>query len=180
MSRWSLFALAILFFGGCLFTVRTGDTTPPESLARVPLRTRVVALVERLLRTDRWAGTVADKTAEGRVSANAGDVWSEDTFTLDVAAEQPDGRPLLIPVDDYLPLLSTLRRRIRDVVEEAGGEQLEWTTTDAYHERSLVFRYKSGPVVGWVLVRVRPKTEQPEELLTRIEVTVQERPAPDQ
>jgi hypothetical protein len=179
MSRWCLFALTLPFISGCLFSVRTGDTAPPESVARVPLRARLMAAIEKLLSTDRWAGTIAEKTVEGRVSPNPGDVWSEDGYTLDVAATKPDGTPVLIPVDDYLPLLLTLRRRIRDVVEESGGEQLEWTTAEAYRERSLLFRYKSGAVVGWVLVRMHPKTERPEELLTRIDVTVQERPAPE-
>lgn len=166
----------IPFAVGCTFDGR-GLTS--ESAVRLPLRDRVVGLVEKQLSGDGWTGTIVSRTADGRVSTNVSDIWSEDVFTLDVAAKQTDGTPIVIPMNDAATLLGTLRKRIRDVVEDNGGEQLDYTVKDAFRERSLEFRYKSGGMVGWVHVRVFPKADRPDEDITRIEITIHELPAPN-
>jgi hypothetical protein len=160
---------------GCTFD---GRGVLSESAVRLPLRDRVVGLVEKQLSGDGWTGTVVSRVNDGRVSTNASDVWSEDVFTLDVAVKQTDGTPIVIPMTDAVTHLGTLRKRIRDVVEDNGGEQLDYTIKDAYRERTLEFRYKSGGMVGWVQVRVFPKADRPDEEITRFEITIHELPAP--
>jgi hypothetical protein len=179
MRHVSVFLLSIPVTSGCLFDVRTGDPVPAESPARFPLRDRTPGLVESLLAADDWTGTVVNRTTEGRVSGTPGETWSEDVITLDVAASNPSGGVTAIPVDAYRSMLGGLRRRLRDAVEEAGGEQLDYAFAEGYRERSLEFRYKSGNVFGRVLARVSPKTDRPDEPHTRIQVTIHEQPASD-
>jgi hypothetical protein len=100
--------------------------------------------------------------------------WSEDTVSLDVTATTKDGQPILIPTADYTPMLETLRRRLRDLVEDHGGGQVDWQILEGFHERTLEFRYKQGDVAGLVRVRMAPKSEATEELTTRIEFTIRE------
>jgi hypothetical protein len=137
----------------------------------------VVPLLEKLLQGEGWTAKVVSHERLGRVATNAGEDWSEDLLILDLAAQARDQSEVLIPVQAYLPILASLRRQIRDVVEDAGGQQLEYTFSETYHERSLMFRYQSGTVLGYVLVRIFPKTERDDERLTRLELTVHEQPA---
>ena len=75
---------------------------------------------------------------------------------------------------DYTPILETLRKRLRDLVEDYGGEQVDWLIHEGYKERTLEFKYKQGQVTGRVRVRMTPKTDRPEEMTTRVEVVVRE------
>lgn len=166
----------ISFVVGCTFDGR-GVTS--ESAVRLPLRDRVVGLVEKQLTGEGWTATVVSRTSDGRISTNVSDFWSEDVYTLDVAAKQTqaDDTPILISMNEAVRILETLRKKIRDVVEDNGGEQLDYVINEGFRERSLVFRYKSGGMVGWVQVRVFPKTDRPDENVTRIEITIHELPS---
>ena len=164
----------LLVLAGCVGTGGPiGTTSPVESGVRLPLRQKVVGLVEKQLqKAGEWAGEVtARKTAATTAST---DGWSEDVFTLDVAAKTPDGDRLLIPVADYRGVLDAVRRKLVTLAEDNDATLIDWTTLEAYKERTLVFTYTQGKVTGVVRVKVAPRTDTPEELLTRVEVSVRE------
>lgn len=166
--------LLLPLLAGCVTGTGGGYVTPPESAARLPLRQKVVPLIEKLLKRDGWVGEVVKTEKLGVIASAAVEGWSEEEFILDVEARTPDGEPLLIPVADYTPILETLRKRLRDLVEDYGGEQVSWLITEAYRERALEFKYRQGQVTGRVRVRMTPKTDRLEELTTRVEVVVRE------
>ena len=165
----------IILVAGCTFD---GRGLISESAVRLPLRDRVAGLVEKQLTGEGWTSTIVSRTTDGRVSTNTSDVWSEDVYTFDVAAKQTDGTPILISMNEATRILEALRKRIRDVVEGNGGEQLDYVINEAFRERTLVFRYTSGSLIGWVQVRIFPKNDRPDEEITRIEVTIHELPSP--
>lgn len=171
MRRLAFLILALLT--GC---ATTGGlfVAPRESAARQPLRQKAVGLVEKQLKRDGWVGEVVSVTRTGVLAPTVTDGWSEETITLDVTAKDADGRAVAIPVADYNPTLDALRRKLRDLVEDNGGGQVDWQILEAYHERTLVFLYKVGDVAGTVRVRMAPKADTPDELVTRIEFTVRE------
>lgn len=168
--------LPLLFplFAGCVTATGGSYVLPPESAVRLPLRQKAAPLVEKLLKRDGWVGEVASAESTGVVASSAPDGWSEDTFRFDVTARTPAGEPLLIPVADYTPMLEALRKKLRDLVEENGGDQVDWRVLEAYHERTLDFQYRQGGVNGRVRVRMAPQSDRPEELVTRVEFVVRE------
>jgi hypothetical protein len=166
--------LAVLPISGCL---TDGRPNAVESAVRLPLRDKVAGLLIKLLNRDDWSGEVVDRRYAGRVSVDPADVWSEDVLVLDVLATDAYDDPVVVRPGDYAAILGTLRRRIRDVVEDGGGEQVDWDFRDAFQERVLTFQYKSGDTTGVVVVRAFPVAgEQPDEPLTRFEITIREKP----
>lgn len=174
MRRLGPILFAVLPIAGCL---TDGRPNAVESAVRLPLRDKVAGLLLKLLTRDDWCGEVVDRKYAGRVSVDPADVWSEDVLTLDVLATDAYDDPVAVPPADYAAILGTLRRRIRDVVEDAGGEQIDWDIRDAFRERVLTFQYKSGDTAGAVVVRAFAVTGgQPDEPLTRFEITIREKP----
>ncbi len=174
MRRLGPILLAVLPIAGCL---TDGRPNAVESAVRLPLRDKVAGLLLKLLTRGDWCGEVVDRKYAGRVSVDPADVWSEDVLTLDVLATDAYDDPVAVPPGDYATILGTLRRRIRDVVEDAGGEQIDWDIRDAFQERVLVFQYKSGDTAGAVVVRAFAVTgERADEPLTRFEFTIREKP----
>jgi hypothetical protein len=174
MRRLGPLLLTVLPITGCL---TDGRPNAAESAVRLPLRDKVAGLLVKLLSRDDWSGEVVDRKFAGRVSVDPADVWSEDVLALDVLATDAYDDPVVVPPADYAAILGTLRRRIRDVVEDAGGEQIDWDVRDAFQERVLTFQYKSGNTAGAVVVRAFAVTgETSDEPLTRFEITIRERP----
>jgi hypothetical protein len=163
----------LLLLAGCVGTGGPIGTTPPaESAVRAPFRRKLLPLIEKQLKRDGWAGEVATRRADGTVASTDG--WSEEVYHLNVAAKTPDGEPLLIPVPDYNPVLEAIRRKLRDLVEDYDGTQGEWVILEGYKERTLEYHYTEGKVNGVVRVRMTPLTDTPDELLTRVEISVRE------
>jgi hypothetical protein len=174
MRRLGPILLAFLPISGCLTDGRPNSV---ESAVRLPLRDKVAGQLLKLLNRDDWSGEVVDRRYAGRVSLDPADVWSEDVLVLDVLATDAYDDPVVVPPEDFATILGGLRRRIRDVVEDGGGEQVDWDIRDAFQERVLTFHYKSGNTAGAVVVRAFPIAgERPDEPLTRFEITIREKP----
>jgi hypothetical protein len=163
------------FLLGCLID---GRPTTLESAVRLPIQDKIIGLIEKQLNRDSWRGAIVSRTDDGRVSTNPTDLWSESSIVLDVEAKREDSSSMVISTEDSVTVLNALRRRLRDLVEDNKGEQLDWTIHEAYRERRLVFRYKSGHVLGWIQIRLFPKSDRPEETLTRFEIIIHELPDP--
>lgn len=169
-----LLLLLLPLFAGCVTATGGNYLIPPESAVRLPLRQKATALVEKLLKRDGWVGILAASENSGVIASSAQEGWSEDTFRFDVTAYAADAEPVLIPVADYTPILENLRKKLRDLVEDNGGEQVDWQVLEGYHERTLDFQYKQGGVNGRVRVRMAPRWDRPDELVTRVEFVVRE------
>jgi hypothetical protein len=170
-----------LFLGVCVGCVSNGRSTNADiqpSQARIQLRDRLPVLLEKLLKGDGWTGRIATRTAGGTQTVNAETSFSEDVTHFDVVSINTDGEAMAIPVSDYGTILGTLRRRIRDLVEDEGGEQLDWTISESYHSRTLWFQYKQDGRFGWLTVVVAPKLDGSDDLHTRFSVTIHEQPVP--
>jgi hypothetical protein len=150
--------------------------TPPESELRLPIREKVVGFVGQSLARDNWTGTIATSETSGILSAGADEGWLEDRIVIDVTARTKQDEPLLIPVSDFSPTLTAVRKKLVTFVELQGGVAVDWWTVEAHGERTLVFLYRHGEINGTVRVRVRHRAEdRPEEMVTRFEVTMRER-----
>jgi hypothetical protein len=174
-------AILLLFLGltvGCVTNGRSMNADIVPSQARKLLRDRLPIMVEKLLKGDGWAGKIESRTSGGTQTVNADTSFSEDMSYLDVVCRNRDDEPVAMPVDDYGTLLTTLRKRIRDLIEDEGGEQLDWKITENYHSRSLWFQYKQDSRFGWLTVVVAPKLDGSDDLTTRFTVTIHEQPVP--
>lgn len=170
--------LVLLPIAGCVTSHRSANAETAPSHARLLLRERLAPMIEKLLKQDGWTGTIAERKLESRIQDDAGGAWSRDEYTFDIAACDPaDGSMVAIPIGDGEPILRTLRRRIRDLIEDDGGEQLDWTIGESYHERKLVFQYRQADTLGWITVRFAPRTDGTDDFRIRIEVSVHEQPA---
>ena len=173
---WSSLTVLVLVLDGCVTGPGGVYVVPPESAVRVPLREKATSVVEKVLRRDGWVGTVVGSETTGIIASEVSEGWFEDRVVIDVAARTPDGRPLLIPVADYPPVLTAIRKQLTAVVESAGGEAVDWWTREAHGERTLEFWYKQGVMRGTLLVRMAPRLDdRPEELITRLEFVLRER-----
>ncbi len=92
--------------------------------------------------------------------ANVPKGWSENTPFAEVTATTPDGQPTLIPLSDYTPLLETLCRRLRDLVEDSCGGQVDWQILEGHMERTLLFQYQVKGVSGATRVRMTPPADR--------------------
>jgi hypothetical protein len=148
---------------------------PPESLLRVPLREKLTGMVEQSLKRDGWTGAVATSETTGVLATQVSEGWFEDRVVIDVTARTPNGEPLLIPVSDYSPVLTAVRKKLVTFVEAEGGVAVDWWTIEAHGERTLVFLYRHEESRGTMRLRVRPRADdRPEELVTRFEMTLRE------
>lgn len=172
MRRFTYFLFLLL--AGC---ASTGGqfVAPPESELRLPLREKVTGFVEKALKRDAWTGAIVTSETTGILATQVSEGWFEDRVVIDVISHTPDGEPVLIPVSDYSAVLTAVRKRFVDLVETLGGVAVDWWTTEAHEERTLVFLYKYGESKGTVRVRVRSRAEdRPEDLVTRFEMTLRE------
>ncbi len=172
--RFVPFVLPLL--GGCATATGGLYVTPPESALRLPLREKVVGLLEKGLSRDGWTGTIATSESTGILSAGADEGWLEDRIVVDVTARTPADDPLFIPLSDFSPVLTALRKRLVTLVESLGGVAVDWWTVETFGERTLVFLYKMDAIQGTMRVRVRHRAEdRPDEMVTRFEITMRER-----
>lgn len=176
--HWFRFAPFVLLplVGGCATATGGVYVSPPESALRLPIREKVVGLLEKGLARDGWAGTIVSSESTGILSAGADEGWLEDRIVVDVTARTPGDDPLFIPLSDFAPVLTALRKRLVTLVESLDGVAVDWWTVETFGERTLVFLYKTGTIQGTVRVRVRHRTEdRPEEMVTRFEIVMRER-----
>jgi hypothetical protein len=176
--RWTVLLLFLGLVCGCVSNGRSMNADIVPSQARVLLRDRLPTMLEKLLKGDGWTGRIEARTTGGTQTVNADTSFSEDVTHFDVASIGTTGEAMAIPTADYGTILGTLRRRIRDLVEDEGGEQLDWTITENYHSRTLWFQYRQDGRFGWLTVVVAPKLDGSEDLLTRFTVTIHEQPQP--
>jgi hypothetical protein len=168
------FPLLLLLLAGC---ASTGGqfVVPPESALRLPIREKVPEFLAQCLKRDGWTGAVATSETTGVLATQVSEGWFEDRVVIDVTARTPDGEPLLIPVSDYPPVLTAVRKKLVTFVEAQGGVAVDWWTIEAHGERTLVFLYRIDESRGTVRLRVRSRAEdRPEELVTRFEMTLRE------
>ena len=175
---WVRFVPFVLLplLGGCATATGGLYVVPPESALRLPLREKVVGLLEKGLARDGWTGTVISKESSGVLSAGADEGWLEDRVVVDVTARTPADDPLFIPLADFAPVLTALRKRLVTLVESLDGVAVDWWTVETFGERTLVFLYKADAIQGTMRVRVRHRVEdRPDEMVTRFEITMRER-----
>ncbi len=166
----------LLLVAGCATATGGLYVSPPESALRLPIREKVVGLLEKGLSRDGWTGTIVSKESTGILAAGAADGYLEDRIVVDVTASDTAGDPMFIPLADFSPVLTALRKRLVTLVESLGGVAVDWWTVEAHGERTLVFLYKMDTIQGTVRVRVRHRAEdRPEETVTRFEITMRER-----
>ena len=174
-------AILLLLLGltvGCVTNGRSMNADIVPSEARRQLRVRLPMMVEKLLKGDEWTGKIESRTSGGTQTVNADTSFSEDVSYLDVVCRNRDDQPVAMPVEDYGALLTTLRKRIRDLIEDEGGEQLDWNITENYHSRTLWFQYRQDGRFGWLTVVVAPKLDGSDDPTTRFTVTIHEQPLP--
>jgi hypothetical protein len=172
-------AILLLFLGltvGCVTNGRSMNADIVPSQARQQLRVRLSMMIEKLLKGDDWTGRIDSRTNGGTQTVNADTSSSEDVSYLDVVCANRNNEPVALPVEDYGTLLTILRKRIRDLIEDEGGEQLDWNITENYHSRTLWFQYKQDSRFGWLTVVVARKNDGSDDLTTRFTVTVHEQP----
>jgi hypothetical protein len=174
--RWLRF-IPLFLLAGCVSSTGGVYVTPPESELRLPVREQLVGFVGKSLDRDGWTGQVVSSETTGILSAGADEGWLEDRIVIDATARsKANDEPQFIPLSDFSPVLTAVRKKLVTFVEGQGGVAVDWWTVEAHAERTLVFLYRHGETNGTVRVRMRHRAEdRPEELVTRFEVTMRER-----
>ncbi len=165
---------------GCVFDARPGQLAAPVSILRPQFRDDFAKELEKKLKRDEWTACIAERTDLGSVSTNPGEIWSEDQFSFDLEAKDSEGQPIRIPQKDYTAILRGLRSKLSDWAEAQGATGIDWTYSESYRERTLNFVYTLGGATGGVQIRIFPKSDDPEDLVTRLIFTVREQPTPGQ
>jgi len=132
-------------------------------------------LIEKQLQRDEYTARVIGIRDESSHTNSADTATSVDVLLFDIACTDAAGRPLALPLADYSGILGALRKRIRDVVEEEQGTQIDWAITEAYHSRLLIFQYRQGMRLGWLELAIAPKTDSSNDLTTRLRVQIEEK-----
>lgn len=173
--RWLPFVPILVLLAGCVSSTGGVYITPSESELRLPIRDKIAGFVSKSLDRDGWTGTVVNAETTGVLASQVSEGWFEDRVVIDVTARTSGGEPYLIPASDYSGVLTAVRKKLVTFVEAQGGVAVDWWTTEAYGERTLVFLYRHGESKGTVRVRMRPRAEdRPEEKVTRFEMTLRE------
>jgi hypothetical protein len=133
-------------------------------------------LLRKQLQRDTWTGEISQQTTGGRICESGTEVWSETYCTYDLTTIRNDRTPCGLNCDETLAILKGLRPALRDTIESMGGEQVDFRFTLAYRERILDLYYRIDKINGRITVRITPVADTPEELRTRVEVVIVERP----
>ncbi len=176
--RAGLLFLLIGLLAGCVTNARSMNADIVPSSARLKLRDRLPGMIEKLLQRDDWMGKIVARTTGSTQTVNDSISASEDVSFLDVVITSGDHAAQLMSMDDASTILGTLRKRIRDLIEDEGGEQLDWKITENYHSRTLWFQYKQEGRFGWLAIVVAPKLDGSDDLTTRFTITIHEQPLP--
>jgi len=164
---------------GCFTVSKSGDRVQPDSQANARLQTRLPTIVAGLLRGENWTGKIVEQSQEGHVAQNSGETWNGSLFVFDIETVDSQNKTILLETESYHTFLKAIRGKLRDAIEDEQGTQLDYTFANTYKERTLEFFYQVEKTVGQIRVTMQPTRDHVDELRTRIQILIVERPLPE-
>jgi hypothetical protein len=168
----------LLFLAGCT-TVNTQAGRESHQLpSQSALQAELPAIIESSVRGPSWTSEIQKITNESRTVHQDGDSWVETLCRYEIVSKESEIAEFLIRVEEYPRLLKAVRSGALKVLEQLGGILVDTSSEEGFHERRSYLVYRIESNIGRIQFRMFPRSDDSNEMITMLEVTIRERPNP--